>query len=198
MSLFPESREVWLRRAEAFSNSRSGVAVLALIAFADSSIHPVLPDLLLIPMLLLRPGRSLFLTTICVAASSIGALVGFGIGHLAWAALGHTVVEIYGQAENFQRYKQLVEDWGVWIIIAKSFTPIPFKFIAIAAGVASMNLWAFTIATVFGRALHFAMVAALVAFCGQSCLQLMAKYERSLVRVGILTAVGLGIAYALR
>jgi membrane protein YqaA with SNARE-associated domain len=134
----------------------------------------------------------------CVVASSVGALVGYGIGHLAWATLGQTLVEIYGQADNFQRYQKLVEDWGLWIIIAKSFTPIPFKFIAIAAGVASMNLVTFTIATVIGRTLHFAIVAVLVAFWGQKFLRLIDKYEGWLAGVGILTVIGLGIAYVVR
>jgi len=198
MSLFSRNREVWLRRAEAFSDSRWGLALLALIAFADSSVLPVLPDLLLVPMLLLRPRRSLLLTTVCVAASSAGALVGYGIGHLAWAAFGQTLVEIYGQADNFQRYQQIVEDWGVWIIIAKSFTPIPFKFIAIAAGLASMNLVAFTTAAIIGRTLHFAIVALLVAFWGEQFLRLVGKYEGALVGLGILSVLGLGIAWSMR
>jgi hypothetical protein len=57
MPFYSGSREDWLRRASAFSSSRSGIALLALIAFADSSILPILPDLLLVPMLLLRPDR---------------------------------------------------------------------------------------------------------------------------------------------
>jgi len=134
----------------------------------------------------------------CVVASSVGALVGYGIGHLAWTTLGQALVEIYGQADNFQRYRKLVEDWGLWIIIAKSFAPIPFKFIAIAAGVASMNLFAFTIASVLGRTLHFAMIAVLVAFWGQKFLRLIDKYERWLAGVGVLTVIGIGIAYAVR
>lgn len=198
MSLFARSREVWLRRANAFSYSRAGTALLALIAFADSSFLPVLPDLLLVPMLILRPERGLFLTTVCVIASSVGALVGYGIGHLAWSTLGQPLVEMYGQADNFQRYQQLVQDWGVWIIIAKSFTPIPFKFIAIAAGMASMDLLTFTIAAVIGRALHFSIVAVLVTLWGQQFMQLMEKYESWLVGLGILAAVGLGIAYFMR
>jgi membrane protein YqaA with SNARE-associated domain len=198
MSLFSRNREAWLRRAEAFSSSRSGVVLLALIAFADSSILPVLPDLLFIPMLLLRPDRRWLLTGACVVASSVGALVGYGIGHLAWTTLGQALVEIYGQADNFQGYRKLVEDWGLWIIIAKSFAPIPFKFIAIAAGVASMNLFAFTIASVLGRTLHFAMIAVLVAFWGQKFLRLIDKYEGWLAGVGILTVIGLGIAYVVR
>jgi len=198
MLLFSNNREVWLRRAEAFSDSRSGVVVLAGTAFADSSVLPVLPDLLLIPMLLLKPDRTFSLTAICVVASSTGALVGYGIGHVAWASLGETLVKMYGQADNFQRYQRLVEDWGLWIIIAKSFTPIPFKFIAIAAGVASMNLLTFTVATVIGRTLHFVILALLVASWGQQFLQLVAKYERWLLGLGILGAISLGIAYATR
>jgi membrane protein YqaA with SNARE-associated domain len=198
MSLFSRDRHIWLRRAEAFSDSRWGVGLLALIAFADSSILPVLPDLLLVPMLLARPERSFSLTTTCIVASSAGGLVGYGIGHLAWGLFGHHLIELYGQADNFQRYQKLVEDWGAWIIIAKSFTPIPFKFIAIAAGVASMNLLTFTIATVIGRILHFAMIAAIVAFWGQQFLQLLEKYERWLVGLGLVAAIGFGVAYSLR
>jgi len=174
------------------------VWLLALIAFADSSILPVLPDLLLVPMLLLRPERIRLLTTVCVIASSAGALLGYAIGYLTWTTVGQSLVAAYGQANHFKSYQQLVEDWGVWIIIAKSFTPVPFKFIAIAAGVASMNFVTFTIAALIGRALHFVIVAALVALWGQQFLQLAEKYRCWLVGLGILTAVGLGIAYAPR
>jgi membrane protein YqaA with SNARE-associated domain len=198
MSLLSRNREVWLRRADAFSDSKWGVAVLALISFADSSVLPVMPDLLLVPMLLLRPDRWLKLSLACVVASSVGGLVGYGIGHLAWAAVGHTLVDMYGQAEHFRRYQHMVEHWGVWIIIAKSFTPIPYKFIAIAAGVASMNLWTFTIATVLGRALHFAIITALTVLWGQQVLHLIEKYERWLVGLGLLAAIGFGVAYAIR
>jgi membrane protein YqaA with SNARE-associated domain len=198
MSLFSRNREIWLRRAEAFSSSRWGVGLLALIAFADSSVLPVLPDLLLVPMLLARPDRWLALSAVCVVASSLGGLVGYGIGHLAWAAIGQTLVDMYGQAEHFQRYRHLVEVWGTWIIIAKSFTPIPYKFIAIAAGVASMNLVTFTIATVIGRALHFAIITALAVFWGQEFLRLIERYERWLVGLGLVAAIGFGLAYAMR
>jgi len=195
MLLFSTSRDVWRRRAEAFSDSRWGLALLALIAFADSSVLPVLPDLLLVPMLLARPERSLLLTTVCVVASSVGGLVGYGIGHLAWAAVGRALVEFYGHADKFQRYQALVQDWGLWIIIAKSFTPIPFKFIAIAAGVASMNLLTFTIATVIGRILHFATVTALVVFWGMPVLHLIERYQGWLVALALLAMIGLGFAY---
>jgi membrane protein YqaA with SNARE-associated domain len=201
MPPFSGSRDDWLRRAEAFSNSSSGTALLALIAFADSSVLPVLPDLLLVPMLLLRPERTLLLTAVCVVASSVGAVAGYAIGHLAWSAFGHALVEMYGQQDNFQYYQQLVENWGVWIIIAKSFTPIPFKFIAIAAGLASMDLKTFIFAAIAGRALHFAVVAVLVAYLGPKLPRLIEgfqKYGRWSVGLGIAAAVCIGIVRLLR
>jgi membrane protein YqaA with SNARE-associated domain len=198
LTLLSHNREIWWRRAEKFSDSKTGVWLLAAIAFADSSFLPLLPDLLLVPMLLLRPGRIWFLSTVCIIASSVGALVGYAIGYLAWTSFGQPLVEAYGRAETFHTYQKLVEDWGVWIIIAKSFTPIPFKFIAIAAGVASMNFVTFTIAALIGRALHFAMVAAVVGLWGQQFLQFAEKYQRWLVWLAVLAAIGLGIAYAVR
>jgi membrane protein YqaA with SNARE-associated domain len=201
MPPFSGSREVWLRRAEAFSDSSWGTALLALIAFADSSILPVLPDLLLVPMLLLRPERTVLLTAVCVVASSVGAVVGYAIGHLAWSAFGQALVEMYGQQDNFQHYQKLVENWGVWIIIAKSFTPIPFKFIAIAAGLASMNLKTFIFAAVIGRTLHFAIVAVLVAYLGPKLprsIEDVQRYGRWSVGLGIAAAVCVGIARLLR
>jgi membrane protein YqaA with SNARE-associated domain len=198
MSFLSRNREAWLRRAEAFSDSKWGISVLALISFADSSVLPVMPDLLLVPMLLLRPDRWLKLSAACVAASSVGGLVGYGIGHFAWAAVGQTLVDMYGQAEHFRHYQQMVEKWGIWIIIAKSFTPIPYKFIAIAAGVASMNLWTFAVATVLGRALHFAIITALAVLWGQQFLHLIEKYERWLLGLGVIAAIGFGLAVAMR
>jgi hypothetical protein len=52
-------------------------------------------------------------------------------------------VELYGYGDGFTTYQHLIEKWGVWIIIAKSLTPIPFKIMAIAAGVAAMSPSAF-------------------------------------------------------
>lgn len=86
----------------------------------------------------------------------------------------------------------------MWIIIAKSFTPIPFKFIAIAAGVASMNLLSFTLATVMGRILHFALVAVLVMLWGHQFLEFIARYERLFVGFGVITVIGFGVACSMR
>lgn len=185
---------IWRLRAERFSQSPFGAWLLALIAFADSSIVPIMPDLLLVPMMLLRPKRIWPLTWVCVVASTFGSFAGYAIGHVLWIEAGQPLLGMYGRADDFQIYQDLVRDWGVWIIIAKSFTPIPFKFIAIAAGVASMNFPTFAMAAFVGRALHFGILAGAVWLWGQQIVLLAEQHKRWLLALGLLIVIGLGIA----
>jgi membrane protein YqaA with SNARE-associated domain len=198
MSLLLNTNTVWRQRAERFSDSKYGIWVLGLIAFADSSVLPVLPDLLLIPMIMLRPERALLLSAMCVVASSLGALVGYAIGYWFWAAIGQPIIEMYNHVDNFLIYQRLVEQWGGWIIIAKSFTPIPFKIVAIAAGVAAMNFFKFSITALIGRFLHFAIVGILVVYWGPQFIKLTQKYERALVGLAILAMIAIIVVYLAR
>src|SRR5437899_347291 len=131
-------RRGWLRHVATLSNHRYSTWLLAAIAFADSSFLPVPPDLMLIPMGLLRPERLRFLVLVCILGSSLGAIVGYLIGNGLWSLIGAPMIEFYGYTEKFIAYQHLVDQWGFTVIILKAFTPIPFKIAAIAAGVASM------------------------------------------------------------
>ena len=185
------------RFVEAAQRSRFAVWALAAIAFADSSFLPIPPDLLLVPLALVRRQQLWSLSTICVVASSLGAVFGYAIGYGLWSVVGARLVEVYGYSDGFAIYRGLVERWGACIIIAKAFTPVPFKIMAIAAGVAAMNPVVFIAATVVGRALHFAMVAALIKILGDRVRVLIVNYERPLVMISVLVVVVLAVAYYL-
>ncbi len=185
----------WVRRLSALSEHRYGTPALAAIAFADSSFLPIPPDLLLVPMVLFRPERLRFLLVVCTVASALGAVLGYAIGYWLWNLVGLPLVELYGCQESFASYQRLVAEWGVLIIVVKAFTPIPFKIAAIAAGVAAMDPWAFMIAMIFGRALHFAMLAALLIWFGERVMALVVRFERPLAVVSVLVLVGLVAAF---
>lgn len=188
----------WLRHVAALSRHRHCRLALGAVAFADSSFLPVPPDLLLVPMILFRREKVRLLLAICTIASSLGAALGYLIGYQLWSLIGAPLVEFYGYTDKFSAFQHLVAIWGVWIILAKAFTPIPFKIAAIAAGVAAMDPLAFMIATIVGRALHFAMVGALLAVCGERLLALIARYERRLAILSLLAVIVLGVAWFLR
>jgi membrane protein YqaA with SNARE-associated domain len=170
--------------------------VLAAIAFADSSFLPIPPDLLLVPMALVRPKQIWTLSLICTVASSLGAVVGYLIGYGLWSVIGVPLVDGYGN--GFTAYQQLIEKWGVWIIIAKSLTPVPFKIMAIAAGVAAMSPMAFLASAVVGRALHFAIVATLIALWGDRVMMLLSRYGRALAIISLLGLIAIAVVQALK
>jgi membrane protein YqaA with SNARE-associated domain len=172
--------------------------VLAAIAFADSSFLPIPPDLLLVPMALVRPKQIWALSLICTVASSLGAVVGYLIGYGLWSLVGVPLVELYGYGNGFAAYQQLIEKWGVWIIIAKSLTPVPFKIMAIAAGVAAMSPMAFLASAVVGRALHFAIVATLIALWGDRVMMLLSRYGRALAIISLLGLIAIAVVQHLR
>jgi len=195
-SSIPRSRLV--QYVENFAQHRYATWILAAIAFADSSFLPLMPDVLLVPMALARPNDVWRLSIVCTVASALGAFVGYLIGYELWSLIGEPLVEFYGRAEAFATYQRLVEEWGVWIVIGKAFTPIPFKFMAIAAGVAQMNPIVFMVAAVIGRALHFAMVAVLIVWLGDRMVGLFSKYERPAIIISILALIGLVLYFHFR
>jgi len=187
----PTPRGRVVRYVEAFAQHRYGVWILAAIAFADSSFLPLVPDILLVPMALVRPKDLWWLCFVCTLASTLGAALGYAIGSGLWTLIGAPLVEFYGYTEGFAAYQRLVAEWGFWLVIAKAFTPIPFKIMAIAAGVAHMNFAVFMIASLLGRAVHFAMIGGLTALFGQRIMVLFEKYEAPAVVVSLAVLIGI-------
>ena len=58
--------------------------------------------------------------------------------------------------------------WGAWIIIIKGMTPIPYKLVTIASGVAHFDLLAFIGASIVSRSLRFFLIAAVLWWFGDA------------------------------
>jgi membrane protein YqaA with SNARE-associated domain len=192
------ARGGWLCHVTALAQHRCATLALAAIAFADSSFLPVPPDMLLVPMAIVRPERLLRLLIVCTIASALGAAAGYLIGCWLWDLVGAPLIDFFGYRDAFAAYQNLVAVWGVWIIIAKAFTPIPFKVAAIGAGVAAMDPVTFMVAAVLGRALHFAMVGVAIVLFGERVMAIVERYERQLAVVSVAVLAAVGLVYALR
>ncbi len=72
----------------AYSARPSAPWALAIVAFAESSIFPVPPDVLQVPMSLARPDKAWRYALIATIASVLGGLVGYAIGALLYDSLG--------------------------------------------------------------------------------------------------------------
>ncbi len=150
--------------------------ILFVMALAEASFFPVPPDVLLLPMAVARRGRAWHLAAVCTAGSVIGGLLGYGIGYFAMATLGQWIVDTYHLQSAFQKFHDEFNRWGVMIILAKGLTPIPFKLVTIASGVAQLNIVAFVLASLATRGLRFFIIAALVKKFGAPIKVFIEKY----------------------
>jgi membrane protein YqaA with SNARE-associated domain len=153
-------------RALALAASRYAMLAMAAISFAESSFFPLPPDILLIPMTLAQPRRAWLTAGVCTLSSVLGGFVGYAIGYFLFDAVGRPVLEFYHAMDRYEALKAAFAEWGAWIIILKGLTPIPFKLVTIASGVAHFDLLAFTLASLVSRSLRFFLLAALLWWFG--------------------------------
>jgi membrane protein YqaA with SNARE-associated domain len=166
----------------------NALPALLIISFVESSFFPIPPDILLIPMILARPRQAFRLAALCTLASVAGGLLGYAIGYFLFDAIGRPILEYQHAMGSYEALKAGFAEWGVWIIILKGMTPIPYKLITIASGVAQFDLIAFIGASIVSRSIRFFMVAALLWYFGDAARQFI---ERRLALVTSIFAVAL-------
>jgi len=166
----------------------NALAALLAVSFVESSFFPIPPDILLIPMILARPRDAWRLAALCMLASVAGGLLGYAIGYFLFDAIGRPILEFYNAMDRYDALKAGFQEWGVWIIILKGMTPIPYKLITIASGVAQFDLGLFVAASIVSRSLRFFLIAALLWWFGDPVREFI---ERRLMLVTSLFAVGL-------
>jgi membrane protein YqaA with SNARE-associated domain len=142
-------------------------AALAIVAFVESSVFPIPPDVMLVPMCLAKPNRAFWFAGICTVASVLGGLLGYAIGALLYDTLGQFLIRIYGYGDKVEAFRAAYAEWGAWIILIKGATPIPYKVITIASGFAGYDLLWFTVLSIITRGVRFYLVATLLYFWGE-------------------------------
>lgn len=145
---------------------RSAPYALAAVSFAESSIFPIPPDVLLIPMVIAERLKAWWYAFLCTATSVLGGVFGYAIGALLFVEVAEPILHLYGYADKFHSFAGQYNEWGAWIVFIAGVTPFPFKVITIASGATGLNLPVFVIASIFARGLRFFVVAGLLYFLG--------------------------------
>jgi membrane protein YqaA with SNARE-associated domain len=177
-------------RVIALSASPRAPLWLALVSFAESSFFPIPPDVLLIPMVAARPERAWRLATICTVASVLGALLGYGIGYALYDQVALPLIRFYHYDTAAAAFVESVRTYGVWLILAKGLTPIPFKLVTITAGLAHLGIVPFVLACIVTRGVRFFVEAAILRKFGQPVLRLVEQRLALAVAVSIAAVVG--------
>ena len=135
---------------------------LAVVAFIESSVFPIPPDVIMIPMILARPNRAWAIAGVALCASVVGGLLGYAIGALAYEQIGQPILASMGKAEAMEAFNTRFNDFGFWAVLTAGMTPFPYKVITIMSGWTGMPLITFIATSILARGLRFFIVAALL------------------------------------
>ena len=148
---------------------------LALVSFAESSIFPIPPDVMIVPMVLSDRGAALRIAVVCTISSVLGGLAGYAIGYFFYDTIGARIVEFYGYAGKFEEFRETYAEYGAWIVAMAGLTPFPYKVITIASGVFSLDLIVFVVASLLSRGGRFGIEAALLWKFGEPIREFIEK-----------------------
>lgn len=159
------------------------------VAFAESSFFPIPPDVMLVPMVIKQRKSAWWFATVALGGSVLGGIAGYAIGYFLLDSIGQPVLKFYGLTTKFQDFASTFNEYGVWILIIKGMTPIPYKLLTITAGATQMNLPAFVAASVVARAMRFFLVAGLLYWFGEPIREFIEKRLTLVTTVAVVVLV---------
>ena len=177
-------------RTMELSAHKHALWALFIVSFIESSVFPIPPDVMLIPMVLAARRRAWAIAGVCTVASVLGGLAGYGIGYGLYDTIGRAIVEFYGYADKFATFQGWYNDHGAWIVFGAGLTPFPYKVITIASGVTALDPATFMIASVLARGLRFFLVAALLWLFGEPIRAFIEKHLGKLTIIFFVLLVG--------
>lgn len=165
-------------------------AALFAVAFIESSFFPVPPDVLLIAMVIADRAKWIRYALICTVGSVMGALFGYFIGWALFETLGKGIVSFYHLERHFDAVGRMYADNAFMAVFSAAFTPIPYKVFTIAAGLFKISIPILVVASIFGRAGRFFLVAGLLRLYGKKISTFIEKYFDILSILFIVLIIG--------
>lgn len=194
----------WLSRLNdrrlQLANTKWGIVVLFISAFADASFFPMLAPVFFLALSLLNINKTYRYAIIAIAGTFAGALAGYSIGHFAWfktdgelTALSEFMLTyIPGfTASSYDKIHIFFDKWDVWILSLASALPIPYKYFSISSGVFNVNIFIFCCITLAVQTLKFFLLAFLINKIGHRVKKLFDYNWKPII---IMVSVSIAIA----
>lgn len=185
-------------RALAWARAPRAVYYLSGLSFVEAFIFPIPPEVMLAPMMLGKPKRAFWLANISLAASLVGALVGYALGHWAFHALRPVLDMLHLLAPIEQGVatlsKQMVEHhWGMFgVLILAALQPVvPMKFVTWACGIITVPVLPFLLCIALGRGKRVWLLALLIRLFGERAEHMLQKYGEWLGWIALVVLAGL-------
>lgn len=157
-------------------NSRYAEPIFAFISFMESALAPIIIDPFLVALILFKREFWLRYIAISVIFSVLGGVFGYLIGWLFYDWLGVRIIETYGLQKSFAWVVERVDANAFVFVLLGALTPIPYKLVAIASGVLTLNPFTFLIASIIGRTLRLGLVGWATYLVGPRAVPLVRRH----------------------
>ena len=149
---------------------------LFLLAFTESALFPIPPDIMLLPLCLANRQKAFYFGFICLIGSVLGGIGGYAIGYWFFETIGRPILLSYGYENAIADVTAVYQEFGRWFVFISATTPIPYKVFTIASGALQLNLFDFIWVSLLGRGLRFMLVALLLFYFGAKLRNFIEKY----------------------
>jgi membrane protein YqaA with SNARE-associated domain len=181
----------------AFAEKRSNMGKwFYTIIVLESCIFPIPPDPFFILHGLKNPKKIWKLALICTVLSTLGGCIMYGAGFLCYKRFGPFLVMVCGGEEAFLKVEAFMHEWGAWAIIAKGFTPVPYKLMALVSGITRFSLPMFAATSCIARSMRFLTLAFFIHRYQDQANRILDKYRPwirymgcALVCIGIIVPI---------
>jgi membrane protein YqaA with SNARE-associated domain len=192
----PEKKPRGLRAIYAWmlANARGkhAWAAVAAFAFAEASFFPIPADVMVLPMMLADRKRAFYLGAWVAFWSVMGGMLGYAIGALFWETAGLWLIHLLHVPLEQVEALRLKYSSNAYLIMVQGATPIPYKLVTIASGLAGVAFPLFMLYSAITRSIRYVVIeATLVWFFGEKAQLLLEKYlEWALVLFLVVLVLG--------
>ena len=155
---------------------------LVVLSFFEAIIFPVMPEVMLLPMCVAQPRRGFWFATISLAGSMVGAVLGYYLGHYAFAALKPVFASLgmlHGMESGIAmiQEKMIESPWAVFgMLVLAGFSPIPMKVFTWASGVVGVPMLPYLASMFVGRGKRVYLLALIIRLGGERAERMLHKY----------------------
>jgi len=191
-------------RALAWAAHPRASLYLGVLSFFEAIIFPIMPEVMLVPMCVAKPRRAFWFATISLAASMLGALVGYFLGHYAFEAMKPMFAAL-GMLHGIESGIQVVQEkmaespWAVFtFLVLGGFMPIPMKVFTWASGIVGVPMLPYMASMLIGRAKRVFLLALLIRLGGERAERTLHRYIEPVGWVAVALLVALVAWFVVR
>ena len=152
-------------------------AAVAAFAFAEASFFPIPADVMVLPMMLADRKRVFRLGAWVAFWSVAGGMLGYAIGHLFWETAGLWLIHVLHVPLERVDALRLKYTQHAYLIMVQGATPIPYKLVTIASGLAGVSFPLFMLYSTVTRSIRYVVIEGLLVYLfGERAQALLEKY----------------------